>query len=138
MIWALLAAYLTRRPPLVQSLVLGLCTGLFLDAIAKANDGDVAPSQVVPVVLGAAVISGAAFYAGLTYQRRNGWTHTHPAPGWLYSVYTIVWVLGLVAAIGSLLGAGGLKVAVLAIVPLVLLAPTAILGIRLALRRSPA
>jgi hypothetical protein len=138
MIWALLAAYLTRKPPLVQAIVLGLCTGLFVGAAASANDRDPVLGRVVVQVLVVAIVFGAAFHAGLTLQRRHGWNPDQPAPAWLYLAYTLVWLLALMATIASLLGAGGFKVAVLAIVPLVLIAPTAFLGIRLVLRRSPA
>jgi hypothetical protein len=137
-IWALLGAYLTRKPPLVQAVVLGLCTGLFVSASAKANDRDPVLGRVVVLVLVVAVVSGVAFYVGLTSQRRHGWDPERPAPAWLYSIYAIVWVLALIATISSLVGAGGFKVAVLAIVPLVLIAPTAFLGVRLVLHRSPA
>jgi hypothetical protein len=41
MIWALLAAYLTKRPPWVQALVFGLCVGLFVATAAEANERDV-------------------------------------------------------------------------------------------------
>jgi hypothetical protein len=47
-------------------------------------------------------------------------------------------VLSLLAAVGALFGAGGLKVAVLAILPIVLLAPPALHGIRAVLRRPRA
>jgi hypothetical protein len=46
-----------------------------------------------------------------------------------------VWVLSLLAAVRALFGAGGLKVAALAIVPIVLLAPPALGGIRALLHR---
>jgi hypothetical protein len=40
MLWALLAAYLTKRPPWVQSCVVGSCTGLFVAAGANADERD--------------------------------------------------------------------------------------------------
>jgi hypothetical protein len=49
-----------------------------------------------------------------------------------------VWLLSLIAAISAVFGAGGLKVVVLAIVPIVLLAPPALVSIRALLGRSPA
>ena len=61
MIAALLAAYLTRRPPIVQALVLGLCTGLFVSASAEANDRDPVLSSVVVLVLVVALASGGLF-----------------------------------------------------------------------------
>jgi hypothetical protein len=47
-----------------------------------------------------------------------------------------VWVLSLLAALRALFGAGGLKVAALAIVPIVLLAPPALGWIAARLRRN--
>jgi hypothetical protein len=37
MVWALLAAFLTRRPAWVQALVFGLCSGLFVATAAEAE-----------------------------------------------------------------------------------------------------
>ncbi len=137
MIWAMLAAYLTRKPPVVQALVLGLSTALFVVAAAHANDRDPVLGTVAVQLLVVGGVTGALFSWGLELQRRKGWTPQGGAPTWLYLTYALVWVLALVAAVVSLLGAGGFKVAALAIVPLVLLGPTAIHGIRLALHRRP-
>jgi hypothetical protein len=38
MIWALLAAYLSKRPAWVQAVVFGLCAGVFVATAAKANE----------------------------------------------------------------------------------------------------
>lgn len=38
MLWAMLAAFLTHKPPLVQAVVVGACTGLFVAAAAQANE----------------------------------------------------------------------------------------------------
>lgn len=48
----------------------------------------------------------------------------------LYGLYGVVWLSGLAAALLALFGEGGFKVTILAVVPLVLLAPTAFYGIR--------
>ena len=77
--------------------------------------------------------AGALFYAGVVVQRRRGWVPGEPGPAWLYGVYTVVWLFGIAAAVYALLGEGGFKVAALTVVPLVLLAPTALQGIRMAL-----
>lgn len=138
MIWALLAALLTRQPPLLQGIVLGLCTGLFVSAAAEANNRNPLLSSVLILVLVAGAIAGGLFYWGLESQRRHGWNPSSPAPRWLYAVYTVVWVLGMAAALVTLFGAGGLKVAVLAIVPLVLLAPAALRGVVILSHRTPA
>ena len=138
MIWALLAAFLTRQPPLVQGIVLGLCTGLFVSAAAEANNRSPMLSSVVVLVLVSGVIAGGLFFWGLESQRRHGWNPSSPPPRWLYAVYVVVWLLALAATVYTLFGAGGFKVAVLAIVPLVLLAPTAIHGAVTLSHRGPA
>lgn len=51
-------------------------------------------------------------------------------PAWVHVAYAGAWLLAIAAAVLALVGAGGLKVAVLAIVPIVLLAPPALVGIR--------
>jgi hypothetical protein len=137
MLWAILAKFLTSKPPLVQSIVVGLSSGLFVATAAEANDREPQISSIAVLVLVAGALLGGLFHAGLAVQRRHGWTHDDPGPVWLYAVYAGVWTLGLVAALVALFSDGGFKVAALAIVPLVLLAPTALQGIRLALRRSP-
>ena len=53
------------------------------------------------------------------------------------AAYAVVWLMAVTAAVGTLLGDGGMKVAVFAIVPIVLLAPPALVGIRALLRRRP-
>jgi hypothetical protein len=137
MIWALLAAFLTKRPPWVQAVVVGLCTGLFVTAGAKANERDPLISSVVLLVVAVGVVAGVAFYLALRAQLRHGWAAGSPPPRWVNLLYAAVWVLSLIAAIRALFGDGGLKVAVLAIVPIVLLAPPALVGIRALLGRSP-
>jgi hypothetical protein len=137
MIWALLAAYLTKRSPLVQALVVGLCVGLFVAAVAEADQRDTAIESTVLLVLAGGIVAGTLFYLGLRAQVRHGWAPGSPPPGWVNLVYVAVWMLSLLAALRALLGAGGLKVAVLAIVPIVLLAPPAIVGARALLGRSP-
>jgi hypothetical protein len=79
-IWALLAAYLTKRPAWVQAAVFGVCTGLFVTAGAEADSG---------------------------------------SPTWVHVAYSGAWLLSIAAAVLALFGAGGFKVAVLAIVPIV-------------------
>jgi hypothetical protein len=45
--------------------------------------------------------------------------------------------MSVTAGVGTIVGDGGVKVAVIAIVPIVLLAPPALMGIRELLRRRP-
>jgi len=129
MIWALLAAFPTKKPPLVQAVVLGLCAGLFVATGAEASNRDPLFERMAFLVLVVGVITGGLFYAGLTYQGRHPSTTAAPAPIWLYAIYVAVWLGGLLATLLALFGAGGFKVAVLAIVPLVLIAPTAMQGL---------
>jgi type III secretory pathway component EscS len=138
MLWALLAAFLTRKPPLVQAAVVGLCVGLLVATAAQANEREPSIQSTVLLVLGWGCVAGALFYAGLVFQRRHGWVPDEPGPRWLYGVYTVIWLFGLLAAVMALIGAGGFKVAVLTVVPLVLIAPTALQGIRMGLHRAPA
>jgi hypothetical protein len=137
MLWAMLAAFLTRKPPLVQAAVVGVCTGLFVAAAAQANERNPTIGRTAVLVLVWGCVAGALFYGGLIYQKRHGWVPSEPGPTWLYSVYAVVWLVGLLAAVAALLGAGGFKVAALTIVPLVLLAPSALQGIRRGLGRAP-
>jgi heme/copper-type cytochrome/quinol oxidase subunit 2 len=115
----------------------GLSSGLFVATAAEAHERDPKISSMAVLVLVAGVVLGGLFYAGLAVQRRNGWAYDDDAPGWLYALYASVWVLGVAAAVYALFSEGGFKVAALAIVPLVLLAPPAFQGIRLALHRAP-
>jgi len=135
MIWALLAAYLGKRPAWIQALVFGLCVGGFIATAAKANERNPLINEVVLLVLVAGAITGTAFYLALRAQQRHGWTTGTAPPLWVNLAYTAVWVLSLLAALRALFGEGGLKVAALAIVPIVLLAPPALGWIAALLRR---
>jgi len=134
MIWALLGAYLTKRPPWVQAVVFGLCTGLFVTAATEADARDPVISSVVLLVLTVAVIVGGLFYLGLRADRRKR-RDDDGSPAWVHLAYAGAWLLSIVAAVLALFGAGGFKVAVLAIVPIVLLAPPALVGLRALLGR---
>jgi hypothetical protein len=137
MVWALLAAFLTKRPPWVQAAVVGLCVGLFVAASAEANQRNPVISSVVWLVLVPGTVAGVLFLLGLRAQLRHGSLSTG-SPAWVDIVYATVWVVSIIAAIRALFGAGGFKVAVLAIVPIVLLAPTALVAIRTMLGHPPA
>jgi 4-hydroxybenzoate polyprenyltransferase len=78
MIWALLAAFLTKRPAWVQAVVVGLCTGLFVAAGAYANLRDPLISSVVLLMLAAAVVAGVGFYLALRARLRHGWAAGAP------------------------------------------------------------
>jgi|tagenome__1003787_1003787.scaffolds.fasta_scaffold18445992_1 hypothetical protein len=136
MLWALLAKFLLGQPAWVQATVLGLCTGLFATAAAEANDRDPAIDTTVLMVLVWGVVAAALYHLGFKVQSRRGGVAEHAAPPWLYALYSVVWLSGLAAALLALFGEGGFKVAILAIVPLVLLAPTAFYGIRHFTRRG--
>jgi len=138
MVFALLAKFLLKQPLVVQAVVLGLCTGLFVSALAQANERNPVISSTMRLVLIWGAAAAVLFYAGFVVESRRGRAAVHDAPNWLYAVYAVVWVFGMAAALFALLGDGGFKVAALAIVPLVLLAPTAWYGIRMILHRAPA
>src|SRR5215213_3677974 len=125
MLWALLAKFLLRQPAWVQATVLGLCTGLFTTATAQANERDPAIDTTVLMALVWGAVAAALYYLGFKVQSRRGSGAEHAAPPWLYTLYGAVWLLGLAATGLAFFGDGGFKVAVLAVVPLVLLAPTA-------------
>ena len=134
MIWALLGAYLTKRQPWLQAAVFGMCVGLFVAAGLQANTRDPRVSSVLLQVLIVAVTTGGVFYLALRARVRRQPGSSPPA--WVHGAYAGAWLLAIVAAVRALLGAGGLKVAVLAIVPIILLAPPALAGIRALLHRQ--
>ena len=134
MVWAMLAAYLTRKPPLVQSLVVGACCGLFVTANAQANERSPRITSTVLLVVVVGLITGGLFFLGLRAQHIATTTESE-SPRWVTIVYVAVWLLSLIAALRALFGAGGFKVAVIAVVPIVLLAPTALAGVQ-TLRRT--
>jgi hypothetical protein len=136
MLRVLLAAYLTKRPPWVQAVVFGPCVGLFVAAGAAANTRNPVISSVLLQVLAVAGISGGLFYLALRAQLHRRPTGSG-SPAWVHVAYTGAWLLSAVAAVLALFGAGGFKVAVLAIMPIVLLTPPALIGIR-ALPAGPA
>jgi hypothetical protein len=137
MLSALLAKFLLTKPASVQAVMLGLCTGLFVSAAAEANERDPAIDSTVLLVLSWGVPAAVLFYLGALLQRARAGSD-EPVPRWFYVVYAAVWLFGLVAALLALLGEGGLQVALLAVVPLVLLAPTALYGVGQVLRRTSA
>ena len=130
MLFAVLAKFLLSKPPLVQAVVLGLCTGLFVAALAEANERQPAIGRTIVLVIVWGAAAGAAYYAGFVLQRRSGRAEGTGTPRWVHALYVVVWLMGILAALRALTGEGGFPVAALAIVPLVLLAPAAVLGIR--------
>jgi hypothetical protein len=130
MLFALLAKLLLKQPAPVQAVALGLCSGLFVAALAEADQRDPVISATVWLVLIWGVVAAVLFYAGFVAQRRRGLATDYTAQSWLYGVYAVVWVFGIFAAGYALFGDGGFKVAALTVVPLVLLAPAAVHGIR--------
>ena len=133
MLWALMAKFLTRQPPLVQAGVVGLCAGLFMTTGAQANNRNPLIQTVLLQVIVVGLIAGALFFVGLV----KGPQDAHDDdPRWAYVVYAVVWLGALLAALLALFGNGGFKVAALAIVPLVLLAPPAFQAFRRLTQRS--
>ena len=94
MLWALLAGFLTKKPPAVQALVVGLCTGLFVAAMAEANHRTPRISSTILLVVVVATVSGALFFAGLRAQRDAARSSTAPAV-WIVATYMGVWILSI-------------------------------------------
>jgi len=100
--------------------VLGVCTGLFVTTAAEAQERAPVLEVVAGQILVTAVVAAALFLVGFRMQ--------HPRPGggenrrWLHWLHCAVWLVGIAAAVYALFGQGGIKVAALAIVPLVLIA----------------
>ena len=129
MIWALLAAFLRHRPPWVQAAMFGMCTGLFVAAGTWGvhRIGHVGSSTLLVLVV--AMFTGAAFHVALLAHVRSRSRPRERAVR-VHLTYAAVWLLLVSAAVRALLGAGGYRVAVFAIVPIVLLAPPALVGLR--------
>ena len=125
MLWALLAAFLRRRPPWLQAGMVGLCTGLFAVADVNAGQRDLPLAAAAALVLAIAVPVGWAFHHALRAELRRGAAGL-PATSRVRAAYAVVWLAAVTAAVGAGLGDGGVRVAVIAIVPIVLLAPTAL------------
>ena len=136
MIWALLAAFLMRRPAWMRALVLGTCLGLFVAAEVYPRDS--LRSTAVVLTVAVAVLTGGVFFHAL----RTGAGRppgAGRAPTWVAIACPIAWLLVGGAAVRALVGEHEPRVAVIAIVPIVLLAAPALAGIRALLRRtSPA
>jgi hypothetical protein len=134
MLWALLAAFLRNRPLWMQAAMFGFCVGLFVAAsvVGVQRVAQLGPATALLLVV--ATLTGGAFYAALAAHLRCRSDARRPAV-WVDVTYVLVWLTVLSAAVGTLLAAGGVRVAVFAIVPLVLLAPPAVLGLRGLFRR---
>ncbi len=72
MVWAVLAAFLTKKPPAVQAAVLGLSLGLFVAAAAEADKRD----SLLSSMLAIAVVTGA--FGGRPVRRRPHLSTTAP------------------------------------------------------------
>jgi hypothetical protein len=136
MIWALLAAFLMRRPAWMRALVFGTCLGLFV--AAEVYPREPLRSTAVVLTVAVAVLTGGVFFHALR-------TGAGPSPGaggaptWVAIACPGAWLLVVGAAVRALVVEHGARVAVLAVVPIVLLAPPAVAGIRALLHRpSPA
>jgi uncharacterized membrane protein YfcA len=129
MIWALLAAFLRNRPPWVQAAMFGMCTGLFVAAGTSGVQriADIDPSRLLVLVV--AAFTASTFYVAMRAHLSNR-SRGQERAGRVHGTCAAVWLLLLVAALRALLGAGGYRVAVFAIVPIVLLAPPALVGLR--------
>ena len=132
MLAALLATYITKAPAWIQGGVFGLCVGLFVAALAEAETRNAVISSVILLVPTVGVIAGGILL-GLQAQLRR-LTDGGDAPAWVHASYCGTWLLSVAAAVRALFGEGGFKIAALAIIPIVLLAQPALVGIRALLR----
>jgi hypothetical protein len=132
-LWALLAAFLRRRPPWLQAGMVGLCTGLFPVAHLEAGQRDLPLAAAVALLLTAAVPAGWAFHRALRAELRRA-AAGRPATSRVRAAWAVAWLVSVGAAVGAGLGDGGVRVAAIAIVPIVLLAPAALAGILALLR----
>jgi hypothetical protein len=135
MVWAMMAAFLMRKPPLVQASVVGLSCGLFVAAAAEADGRSPQPGPTAALVVLVGFVTGGLFYLGLRAQHVAA-SSASDLPRWIRVVYVVVWLFSIVAALRALFGAGGFKAAAPAIVPIVLLGPTALAGLRVQAGRS--
>ena len=119
MLWALLAAFLRRRPPWAQAVVFGLCTGLFVAASATDLQRIARIGPVTFLVLGVGVVTGGAFHLALCAHLHSAAT-ARPRALWVHVGNAAVWPLFVSAAVRALLGAGGSRLAVPAVVPIAL------------------
>jgi hypothetical protein len=133
MLAALLATYITKAPAWIQGSVFGLCVGLFVAAGARADTRNAVISSVILLVLTVGVVAGGMFFLGLRAGLRRR-TDGGDAPAWVHASYCGTWLLSVAAAVRALFGEGGFKIAALAIIPIVLLAQPALVGIRALLR----
>jgi hypothetical protein len=116
--------------------MVGLCTGTFVVANVNAGQRDLPLAPAAALVLAAAVPIGWAFSRALRAELRSR-AAGRATTSRVHAAYAAVWLLSVAAAVGTILGDGGVKVAVIAIVPIVLLAPPALTGIQALLRRHP-
>jgi hypothetical protein len=129
MIWALLAAFLRNRALWVQAVMVGACTGLFVAAGSLGGSRAVSPGSGTFVVLVIALVAGGAYYGAQRRQPR-GRGQAQPRGPRVDVAFIAVWIALVVTAIRTLVVGGGPRVAVFAIVPLVLLAEPALAGVR--------
>jgi len=131
MLWALLAAFLLRRPAWMRAVVLGSCLALFVAAGVYPHQPLVGPA--LPRTVAVAVLTGGVFFHGLRSAARR--PPGAGAPTWWQIACPAAWLLLVGAAVRALVGEPGPRVAVLAVVPIVLLASPAVAGIRALLHR---
>src|SRR4051812_16310576 len=104
MIWALLAAFLMRRPAWMRALVFGICLGLF--AAAEVYPREPLRSTAVVLTVTVAVLTGGVFFHALRMGagRPPG---IGGAPTWLGIACPAAWLLVVGAAVRALVGEAG-------------------------------
>jgi hypothetical protein len=115
--------------------MVGLCTGIFVVATVNAGQRDLRLGLAAALVLTAAVPISWAFSRALRAGLRSR-AAGRQGRSWVHAAHAAVWLLSVTAAVPTVFGTA-VRVAVIAIVPIVLLAPPALIGIRTLLRRRP-
>ena len=105
-IWALLAAFLLRRPAWMRAVVLGGCAGLFVAAQAYPRE----PLLGSPMLLAVTVagLAGGAFHLALRAEARRQ-PAAGDAPPWVHVSYAVAWLGAIGAAVDALVGVGGIR-----------------------------
>lgn len=131
MLWAAIATYLWSKPVWVQAVFVGLCSGLFVAALA----GDWVEGGLGAVGLlfaGCSLVSGGLFYIARNAVPRpsaSPETEASSQPIWALVLFPLLWLVGIAAFVRTLLEQG-FAVAILLILPLMLVGPVALDGAR--------
>ena len=138
MLVAALSAFLWKQPPALQALFVGACSGAFLMGVVSAVDSDPSAGLLVIAFLVFAIANGVFYYVARARSRRKA-AEEEPSgdaeigsglPAYQLALFVLVWLIGITAALLTLLVGAGFKVAVILVLPIVLFAPVALAAAR--------